>query len=345
MTPERFSFSEQVMNTFLSYTLRKFIVSLFAEAVNENAARKGVDEPLISEEEMDECANINIPGYVVFRKIGKGGSMQVYEAIDMFRRHWAVKKFDREHIRHMIRKDNVSEHELMSRSLRHSPMNIKNSNVAAVREGYDMGKHQGMVLIEELMDKTLEDLVNERASKGERLTDKEIIKYSLGIGRGIRACHTQSILHLDIKPNNIGLKDGLPMLFDFGTSTYRLNSRSKRKEYGGILIRAPELYLGYNPTEACDYYSFGVVMYWMMFGEPPITLPEGFDFKDFEKREAFKQEIERKICSPDYYDKLYARIQGTNRLQCIKNATKELLILNPGQRLLNGLRITDILLN
>lgn len=49
-------------------------------------------------------------------------------------------------------------------------------------------------------------------------TDLELLQISIDISRGLEYCHDRSILHLDIKPQNILLCDGTIKICDFGNS-------------------------------------------------------------------------------------------------------------------------------
>jgi serine/threonine protein kinase len=92
---------------------------------------------------------------------------------------------------------------------------------------------------------------------------------------GLREVHTNKLLHLDIKPGNIYLRnDGSPLLLDFGAARYALSGEG---------MKLPPTYTpGYASPEQhlwrdllgpwSDIYSVGATMYATLSGgEPPLA--------------------------------------------------------------------------
>ena len=92
---------------------------------------------------------------------------------------------------------------------------------------------------------------------------------------GLREVHTAKLLHLDIKPGNIYLRnDGSPLLLDFGAARYALSGDDK--------ILPPTYTPGYAAPEQhlwrdllgpwSDIYSVGATLYAVVNGgEPPLA--------------------------------------------------------------------------
>jgi len=103
--------------------------------------------------------------------------------------------------------------------------------------------------------------------------DEAALKALLGpLLSGLEAVHDAEVLHRDIKPGNIFVRDeGSPVLVDFGAA--RLASRDAIQDI--IPILTP----GYAPVEQyirsgrqgpwSDIYSLGAVLYWAVTGEHP----------------------------------------------------------------------------
>nr|CAI5864572.1 unnamed protein product [Callosobruchus analis] len=89
-----------------------------------------------------------------------------------------------------------------------------------------------------------------------------LLKFSKDIAEGLWYCHTNGVLHLDVKPQNILVYDGICKLCDFGNSR-RQAYQNNFVFQGTPIYAAPELLLGCKPTEKCDVYSLGIT-FWQM---------------------------------------------------------------------------------
>jgi serine/threonine protein kinase len=88
--------------------------------------------------------------------------------------------------------------------------------------------------------------------------------------------HQQGILHRDIKPANLMLTSEPQRLkvMDFGIA--RVVSGTHTTQHtammGSMYYAAPELLRGQAATPSADIYSFGVLVYEMLTGEPRGTV-------------------------------------------------------------------------
>ncbi|XP_010902059.2 receptor-interacting serine/threonine-protein kinase 3 isoform X2 [Esox lucius] len=85
-----------------------------------------------------------------------------------------------------------------------------------------------------------------------------------------------SLLHLDLKPNNVLLDDSLhAKLTDFGLArVYHSLSKANRKdmgeEVGTLSYMPPESFdIKYKPTRSSDVYSYGILLWSIITGEEP----------------------------------------------------------------------------
>ena len=93
------------------------------------------------------------------------------------------------------------------------------------------------------------------------------------LAAGTAALHRHGILHRDIKPSNILVAaDGRVVLLDFGLATQIAPAGSTDSLHlaGTPEYMAPEQATTGSPTEACDWYSVGVVLYRALTGVPPF---------------------------------------------------------------------------
>lgn len=89
-----------------------------------------------------------------------------------------------------------------------------------------------------------------------------------GIARGLRSLHDENVLHGDLKPANIILRqDSIhPVITDFGTATW-ISPDDLTKWHGGTRgFVAPEILEGAPPSAQSDLYSLGVLLQWMATG-------------------------------------------------------------------------------
>src|SRR5690606_6483194 len=120
----------------------------------------------------------------------------------------------------------------------------------------------------------------------------------LEICNAVQYAHQNLIVHRDLKPANILVtSEGVPKLLDFGIAKLldagdaaavlaltRMNDRLLTPEYA-----SPEQILGRTVTTASDVYALGVVLYELLTGLRPYTVPAS----------ASQLELERSICVTD----------------------------------------------
>lgn len=86
-------------------------------------------------------------------------------------------------------------------------------------------------------------------------------------------CHSQNIVHLDIKPENLIFESDEPgallKLIDFGTSTFYSHDESLTMKIGTPAYMAPEV-MKQNYNEKCDVWSCGVILYVLLSGMLPF---------------------------------------------------------------------------
>ncbi len=90
----------------------------------------------------------------------------------------------------------------------------------------------------------------------------------IGIAFGMRYIHKKGIIHRDLKPGNILINEyNYPEISDFGSGVFQVVGGYLTDGIGTPSYMAPELYdnLGYD--ESVDVYSFGVILYELIFVE------------------------------------------------------------------------------
>ena len=126
----------------------------------------------------------------------------------------------------------------------------------------------------------------------------DVIKLGKDILAALVSCHSQNIIHRDIKDDNIFIgTDNTYKLGDFGVSKL-LNDRSRAESMKGTPnYIAPEVYLGKEKYDnTVDLYSLGIVLYRLLnklrFPFLP-DYPDSYDSNDEEQ--AFEKRIKGEI--------------------------------------------------
>jgi len=89
---------------------------------------------------------------------------------------------------------------------------------------------------------------------------------------GLKYAHARGILHRDLKPQNIMLRDGVPKISDWGLSKVMTQSRTTTVS-GGFTAHyaAPEQITNKPKDERTDIWQLGVILYELVTGTLPFT--------------------------------------------------------------------------
>ncbi|MGI6022937.1 MAG: tetratricopeptide repeat protein [Methanoculleus sp.] len=117
----------------------------------------------------------------------------------------------------------------------------------------------------ELCDGTLSDL--------ERPVPPDHAAWLLfNICEGLKYAHARGILHRDLKPQNIMLRDGAPKISDWGLSKVMVQSRTTTISGGfTAYYAAPEQITNRSKDQRTDIWQLGVILYELVTGRLPFT--------------------------------------------------------------------------
>jgi serine/threonine protein kinase len=85
---------------------------------------------------------------------------------------------------------------------------------------------------------------------------------------GLRQVHARGLAHVDIKPENVVLREGRPVLLDFGSARWHGAKQPPGKLIGSPGYAAPDLEAGAAISPAMDMYGLGAVLYEAHTGSP-----------------------------------------------------------------------------
>ncbi len=210
--------------------------------------------------------------YELISEIGYGGMGLVYKAREISSENIvAIKAIRPEHTYNDTMLKRFEKEVLLTQKVdsRHV-VNIKNYLVV---EGFHF------IVMEYLKGESLAQIIRNTGS----LEVKETVAIALQILEGLKAAHDQSVIHRDLKPHNIVVdSQGAAVITDFGLArevdSTRLTATSGLM--GTPQYIAPEQWLGEKPDLRTDIYSFGIMLYEMVYGLLPFQSSKDYGYMD-----------------------------------------------------------------
>ncbi len=149
---------------------------------------------------------------------------------------------------------------------------LRHPNIVGVHE---VGEHEGAPFI--VMDYVQGEPLDARIRREGKLEPREAARLAALLARGLDAAHRQSVLHRDVKPQNVLLDErGEALLGDFGVARAIDEARALTRTgqaVGTIAYAAPEQAMGRHAEvdARSDVYGVGATLYEMLAGRPPFA--------------------------------------------------------------------------
>jgi DNA-binding response OmpR family regulator len=202
-----------------------------------------------------------IPGYIIKMKIGESEKAVVYLATSISLGSNVALKVSK------TLRDDTSSRQFLEREYT-AIIAIRDPLVVQI---YDYGVHAGFEYL--AMEYLLRGDLKARMQAG--LKEAEALRYVEQIAAALRVVHNAGLLHRDLKPPNVMLRENDDVaLIDFGLA--RALDGSTPSTRTGVLrgspyYMSPEQAQGELLDVRSDFYSLGIMFYEMLTGRKPFT--------------------------------------------------------------------------
>ncbi|WP_330474650.1 serine/threonine-protein kinase [Terrabacter sp. C0L_2] len=198
--------------------------------------------------------------YRLIEEIGEGGMGVVHLALDPRGRAVAIKVL-RAHVAH-----DTDARQRLSREV-DTLSRIRDARVASVIDA-DVMAPRPYIVTRYVPGPALDEVVEDHGP----LAPADLLRLARGIAEAIRSIHACGVVHRDIKPGNVLLEDGDPVLIDFGIAHLQ---DDVRHTVGGLVMGtpgylSPELVEGAAITDATDWWGWAATITYAASGRPPF---------------------------------------------------------------------------
>lgn len=200
--------------------------------------------------------------YQIIKSLGEGGMADVYLAVDtILNREVAIK---------MLRGELSNDPVTLLRFQREANAASKLNHLNVVQV-YDVGEYEGRhyIVMEHVRGRTLKQLIQLRGA----LHKEEAVNIMKQVVSAVQHAHEHHIIHRDIKPQNIMIKDdGTVKITDFGIALAHdaVQLTQSDSVLGSAHYLAPETTRGEPATNQIDIYALGIVFYELLSGDVPF---------------------------------------------------------------------------
>lgn len=147
-------------------------------------------------------------------------------------------------------------------------LKLRHQNIVRI---FDIGSEKGLkyIIMEYLDGPTLK----EKLSEAGFFDIESCVDIGVKICDGLEYAHKRGIIHKDLKPSNIMMRDnGEPVILDFGIAEELTQQTDEHENQvlGSVQYFSPEQAKGERVDTRTDIYSLGVMMYELVTGKKPF---------------------------------------------------------------------------
>ncbi|MEV0624395.1 serine/threonine-protein kinase [Nonomuraea wenchangensis] len=198
--------------------------------------------------------------YRLLRRLGEGGMGVVHLAVDPQGRQVAVKV-----LRGEVAGDEVARRRL-SREVE-TMRRVRSKYIAEVVDA-DVTGHRPYIVTRYVPGRPLDEIVKDDGP----LDLPALVRLAHGVAAALASVHSVGVIHRDLKPGNVLILDGEPVLIDFGIAqavdATRLTQTGMFIGTPGYL--APEIIEGQEAGPEVDVHAWAGTLLYAATGQPPF---------------------------------------------------------------------------
>lgn len=200
--------------------------------------------------------------YAIERELGEGGMATVFLAQDLKHARKVALKVLKPELSAVVGEQRFLSEIRTTAGLQHPH----------ILPLHDSGSADGLLYY--VMPYVEGETLREKLGREKQLPIAEALRITTAVAGALQAAHDQGIVHRDIKPGNILLSRGEPLVADFGIAIAVGAGNGNRLTETGLSLgtpyyMSPEQGLGEHVGPASDIYSLAAVLYEMLTGDPP----------------------------------------------------------------------------
>jgi serine/threonine-protein kinase len=203
--------------------------------------------------------------YRIERELGEGGMATVYLADDLRHERQVALKVLKPELAALLGAERFLSEIKTTAALRHPH----------ILPLFDSGEAGGFLFY--VMPYVEGETLRDRLRREGALEVSEALAITRDVTQALDYAHGQSVIHRDVKPENILLGDGGAVVADFGIALAVSEAGGERLTETGLYLgtptyMSPEQATGESDaTPASDVYSLACLLYEMLSGEPPFA--------------------------------------------------------------------------